>query len=34
MKIDEKIRVIKEVGEEIINEDELRELLQKKKIVF
>ena len=31
MKIDEKIRVIKEVGEEIINEDELRELLQKKK---
>ncbi|MBT7903513.1 tyrosine--tRNA ligase [Candidatus Woesearchaeota archaeon] len=30
MEIEEKIKLIKEVGEEIINEDELRELLQNK----
>ena len=31
MNIDEKIRIVKEVGEEIINENELKKLFEKKK---
>lgn len=34
MDIDEKIKLIKEVGQEIVTEDELRELLEKKKDII